>query len=803
MAVIVLISMTLLTALAVRQLRLFGEYAVEQNRTHILAQAKRYLSDKTHERSLRMQAVFRQAEAQAGFLASRVQQVLDQRDFYGSRPYNAGEVLYKNPRNNIFTNRKESLASCVYWDAQTLSASARRDITALSHVDPLLREVRQSVPGAVAAWLITKNAIARYYPNIHHVDLMPPVETYDYRDDLCYLIATPKHNPGKGGVWHEVYLDSMGQGLVITVSAPAYSKEGEFLASTGIDIRLEGILADIDMAASEKGGEGFSFVVDQAGRLIAFPLGKFELFSLHINSGIAELPPGKLLQYSLRDSTNRSVHAAAAEMLFGQPGLTHLTLAGEEYILAYEPMGNMGWSLGHVVPMREVLASVERTRQGMAASRKAIAKRYFFIVLAVLGCSLAVTLVFFSLFLFRPLSELTGMVRRVSEGDLDVRADVRRDDEFVELATALEHMAEQIDQQRTALMEARETYRELFDGAMTGLYRSTMDGQLLSVNESFAAMFGYESAEQMLREVDDAAQALYEEPEDRGTFLKEVVRLGEVREHESRMRRRDGSLFWMGDNTRVERDAEGEVISFVGSVVDITDRKKAEEYRGMLSRELIRIQETERRRLATDLHDHLAQDLSALKISFEMMLADIPEAPGELVRRLGNCAEMLRRSIAGVRRMAQGLGPFGLEELGLVGVLREYCTDFAESSDIAMDFFSAGLAGLELPQDAPVHVFRMVQEALNNIRRHANAETVKVRLVASHPTLIIRVEDDGQGFDVAESFGSSLSKMRMGLMSIRERARLLGGQAEIESVPGKGTRIVVEIPLTLQRSPGA
>lgn len=797
LCVTVLCSVLVLALVAMHQLRLFGVFVVDQNRAHILGQAESYLAEKTLERSLHLHAVFKQAEAQVTFIASYVQQVLDERDLFARRNYNEDERLYLEPKNNIFSNRKDSVASCVYWGTPTMPEEIRQDVDALSHVDPLLRDVKLGFPGAAATWLITKDAIARYYPNIHHVDFMPPVSEYDYRQDLCYRIAAPEYNPERGVVWHEVYDDSMGQGLVVTVSAPAYSKNGEFLASAGMDVSLDGMLRGVIPADAGTETGGFSFVIDDAARFIAFPEEQLELFKVDIGRK-ATASSGALLDYSLLQSSSPAVTAAANKMLVGTAGHTYLTLDGEEYILAFQPLGAMGWTLGHIVPMSELLSSVDRTLEKLRASRDAIATRYLVVAVGVLVASLLGSLLFFNLSLFRPLARITTTVRRVTNGNLDARAAVRRDDELGELGAAVDEMAMQLSCQRDELLEAREIYRELFERAMSGLSRTTPDGKLLSANQSFADMFGYESANDMVAEVSDAAGQLWAYPLERKSFAEALKEQGELKGFECRMRRKDGSIFWMASNVRVERNEAGDVLYFEGSAADVTDRKRAENYRDMLSRELIRIQETERRSLAADLHDNLAQELSALKIVFEMVLDDQPGVTDDTRVRLEKCSNMLGQSIMGIRAMAQGLGPFGLEELGLEGMLREYCLHFGQTSDIAMDFQTAGLGKLALSAENMTHIFRIVQEALNNVNKHAQADTVKVRLVTSHPNLIVRVEDNGQGFDTRHQLDGPLGGIQMGLMSIRERARLLGGTALIDSIVGKGTRIFVEVPLSLQ-----
>ena len=169
--------------------------------------------------------------------------------------------------------------------------------------------------------------------------------------------------------------------------------------------------------------------------------------------------------------------------------------------------------------------------------------------------------------------------------------------------------------------------------------------------------------------------------------------------------------------------------------------------------------------------------------------------PTIVKKEVEQLSDILQRSIASVRDMAYDLRPPGLDQLGLVKTLYLYCEDFSSSNSVEIDFAAAGMDQLNLGYETEINIYRLIQEALNNIKRHAGANRVTIRLVASSPDIVIRIKDNGKGFDVNDRRKRALKEKRMGLQSMVERVRLLEGKINIQSKPNKGTYILIEIPL--------
>jgi signal transduction histidine kinase len=245
---------------------------------------------------------------------------------------------------------------------------------------------------------------------------------------------------------------------------------------------------------------------------------------------------------------------------------------------------------------------------------------------------------------------------------------------------------------------------------------------------------------------------------------------------------------------------------FAGAIItshNVTQLKQSELQIRSLTQDLLKAQELERQRIARWLHDDVAQSLGALKLSLETLFDGNPEVSAGIRQSVAEFSERLSEAISKVRNLSYNMQPLSLEQLGLAHAVDSFCDDYAQANDLAVDCSYAGFENLTLDFDTQINVYRFVQEAMNNVRKHATAGSLTVRLIVSHPDLIIRIEDDGKGFDVKNRMAQALYEKRMGLRSMQERINLLNGSFEIQSQVNKGTKIVARIPLIRKSvSPG-
>ncbi|HUV51427.1 MAG TPA: PAS domain S-box protein [Anaerolineae bacterium] len=263
---------------------------------------------------------------------------------------------------------------------------------------------------------------------------------------------------------------------------------------------------------------------------------------------------------------------------------------------------------------------------------------------------------------------------------------------------------------------------------------------------------------------------------------------------ENRLMHRDGYEVIMETSGVPFFDKTGNLSGYRGIDRDISERKRAEERVRSLSQQLMRTQEIERQRLSADLHDHLAQELSTLKISLDTLFDNRQEASVETRQVVSDLSKIVHGIIMNVREMAYGLRPVGLNHLGLIQTIAQYCEDFSTKNATKVDFFSAGVDESKLDIDTKIMLFRLVQEGLNNIKKHACADSAVIRLVKSFPDIILRMEDNGKGFDVKKQLADIFDEKQMGLRIMEERVGFLNGKIKIESRLMQGAKILIKIP---------
>jgi PAS domain S-box-containing protein len=227
---------------------------------------------------------------------------------------------------------------------------------------------------------------------------------------------------------------------------------------------------------------------------------------------------------------------------------------------------------------------------------------------------------------------------------------------------------------------------------------------------------------------------------------------------------------------------------------EISERQTAERQKIELLKRLVSGQEEERRRIARDLHDHLGQRLTALRLK----LASLREACAgdeELYGRATRLQQIAELIDSEVSFLAWELRPSTLDELGLIDAIGAFVKEWSRHYEVNAEFHSAGLGDVRLDREAETHLYRITQEALNNIYKHADAHNVSVLVERAGREVILIIEDDGAGFAQSEAQKDRKGNRGLGLGGMKERADLIGGTLEIESEVGKGTTIYVRIPV--------
>jgi PAS domain S-box-containing protein len=257
-----------------------------------------------------------------------------------------------------------------------------------------------------------------------------------------------------------------------------------------------------------------------------------------------------------------------------------------------------------------------------------------------------------------------------------------------------------------------------------------------------------------------------------------------------RVLRPDGSVIWLEANGRVLFDGQGKRLRIIGLVADVTERKLAEEALSSLNRRLIEAQEQERARIARELHDDMSQQMALLQIHLEQFEQDTAGLSSEARQQLHKIAEIATEVSSNIHDLSHQLHPAKVNILGLVASLGGLCREFSEQHNLQVQFVHNDIPGRP-PQDVTLCLYRIVQEALRNVVKHSGVAEAKVELSGHDDGIDLCISDSGAGFSPESAKGDA----GLGLISMRERLRLVQGHLSIESEPSHGTRIRVRISL--------
>lgn len=380
----------------------------------------------------------------------------------------------------------------------------------------------------------------------------------------------------------------------------------------------------------------------------------------------------------------------------------------------------------------------------------------------------------------------------------------------------------------------RELLHQLVDNVTDyAILVSDLDGKIMTWNPGAERLFGYTSEEAIGM---DSRMLFIAEDRERGvpeTEMATAAREGRAPD-ERWHRRKDGSRFFCAGFQTALRDESGRHIGYAKIARDLTarieaqerlrhaieesdgrdertgelaasndelrleviQREESERLRGALIARIVRTQEDERKRIARDLHDNIGQQITGLQLHIQKLLdARDPDAPD--VDELVGVREIAKRIDSEVDFLAWELRPSVLDDLGLAAAAETYVREWSDHFGPVAEFAAVGPVPGDLPPEAEVNLYRIVQEALNNVAKHARAERVSVVLERLDGRVTLVIEDDGVGFDpeAAITEATAGEERGLGLVGMRERAELVGGTCEIESTPGGGTSVFVRVPI--------
>ena len=358
--------------------------------------------------------------------------------------------------------------------------------------------------------------------------------------------------------------------------------------------------------------------------------------------------------------------------------------------------------------------------------------------------------------------------------------------------TAIEGIVRDVTDMKD-IISIKDYLESLLNSCMDAIVVTNEKGGITFANKGAEDLFHLERSDIIGRFIGDIIRNNVEDLQNIYEFL---VKQAPVSNYECEAKLLNGATVPLLISSSFLRDGKGKRTGIISYMRDISVRKEAEEHIRMLSQQLIKSQEVERSSIARDLHDHLAQNLYSLNIQLSTFINGIEAPTGESEDHARRILNSLQDIMGDVRKMVFNIHPTSLDTLGLTNTINNLCKNLSQLYDFEIDFKTAGMESLELNFDVNIAIYRLIQEGLNNIAKHARAMKAMVRLVNSFPKIMLRIEDDGQGFDVGSIMETGTRNGCLGIWSMKERVAVLNGRMIIRSREPVGTSILVEMPYT-------
>lgn len=443
----------------------------------------------------------------------------------------------------------------------------------------------------------------------------------------------------------------------------------------------------------------------------------------------------------------------------------------------------------------ELLNTVEKDMflQANLAKKVGQSTKRLLLVIALVG--ILVTTIF-SLLLSRRITSALGKIVRaactISAGNLSYRIPtLSTEDELKVLANSFNNMTAKLDENLKALRESEKKYSTVVENASDGI-GIIQNQRFLFVNRRFSEMMGYDDPDELIGVElfviigEDNKQSVIETCARRlrGERVPDVTEVQFVC--------KNGNIKYF-DVSAALIDYRNER-SILAIFRDASERKEYEKNLRGLSNQLLATQEEERKRISRELHDEIGQTLAAMNINIEI-LAGRMELPGnERQQRMEDLRKLITKSIDDIHRISYNLRPYLLDSFGLISALRWYSQTFQERSGIKINLHIEGKwQGIDPLLETTI--YRVIQEALTNVSKHAGAKNVFILLERFSDMIKISIHDDGKGFDAEQCHDRNFGEGGLGIFGMRERLSAVRGTFSIESTPGNGTKLLLEIPL--------
>ncbi len=337
---------------------------------------------------------------------------------------------------------------------------------------------------------------------------------------------------------------------------------------------------------------------------------------------------------------------------------------------------------------------------------------------------------------------------------------------------------------------SEKNYRDLFESAEDAIWVQNLNGEIIMANRACVKLTGYPREELIGMNVKEflSGEALQRAREVRRRLLRGELVDGP---YEQRMVRKDGSEACLRlSASLITSDGQPKAYQLIGR--DITEEKRMQENLHFYLNQVTNAQEEERKRIARELHDETAQELVAVSRQLDNLISTSGKLSKRDIKFLKGMQTQVDKILDGVRRFSQDLRPSVIDDLGLLPALEWLISDLDKHFDITIGMAVLG-PERRFPPEVELILFRVAQEALRNVWRHSEASRAWVTVEFGDGKTTVAVRDNGKGFEVPRTMADLTTVGKLGLAGMKERARLVGGKLTLESEPGAGTTVIVEV----------
>ena len=354
----------------------------------------------------------------------------------------------------------------------------------------------------------------------------------------------------------------------------------------------------------------------------------------------------------------------------------------------------------------------------------------------------------------------------------------------------LEMQNQELREAQLLLEESRDQYADLFDFAPIGYFIIDQKGIILQSNLTAASMLGIGRGKLIGKPFALFIENEYGQLLLFGKFLKKIFESEKSESCELILKNRKGTNFTTQISTLKMKDENGDFTQIRMSITDVTKERKAENIQSLL-RAVLHGQESERERIAAELHDSINPLLSIASMNVSSLLDYFKESKAAPLEKLNSILLMLENAMRGVREISSNLSPALLKSFGLSKALEQLCKKVRETGKLKITYLAHGMED-RLSFDIELALYRIAQELLNNVLKHAEAKAVDIQLIKHSKSVVLMVQDNGKGFDASPE---DIKMNGFGFKNITSRVQSLDGSLTIDSSLGKGTTVTIELQI--------